>query len=422
MNKRMYLGLGLLLPAIAILVLYIYWNSKPSSQAGSPEHLTGWVPSDPEDLARFPVVDTNLLATPDMELPLRFELEMPPVIDQGNEGSCCACACAYSARSYLLHKDQQIAYTNDAGSIDPLKIFSPEFVYNSAREAQPADCSKAGMKLTHAVELIKSKGVAPWAFMPYSGANGCSVLPDSAQWNAAAMFKVKKAERIAQTSERVIKQVIFSRNPVIFSARIDAGFMKNGSDVWAKSDPYDLGGHAMVLCGWDDSKHAYKVMNSWGSGWGDNGFGWIDYDHFSKVVRGNKWLYEMFILSNGYDSTLLPVISTAMGYQYSNTLFNGEIVTQGAAPITECGICYSTSPQPTINDLREDGTLENDQIYCNPLEGLQAGKTYYIRAYAKNPYGTAYGNEIRFNYNMETARRISPDVWPGRTFRTGYCK
>src|SRR5574344_227390 len=45
--------------------------------------------------------------------------------------------------------------------------------------------------------------------------------------------------------------------------------------------------HAMVLSGYDDSKHAFRVRNSWGPSWGDNGSIWVDYDFFlSSFVFG----------------------------------------------------------------------------------------------------------------------------------------
>jgi C1A family cysteine protease len=38
----------------------------------------------------------------------------------------------------------------------------------------------------------------------------------------------------------------------------------------------------MVICGYNDAKKAFRVMNSWGKGWADNGFAWIDYDFFAQ--------------------------------------------------------------------------------------------------------------------------------------------
>jgi C1A family cysteine protease len=43
-----------------------------------------------------------------------------------------------------------------------------------------------------------------------------------------------------------------------------------------------LGGHAVLAVGYDDSKSAVLVRNSWGSGWGLNGYFWLPYDYITN--------------------------------------------------------------------------------------------------------------------------------------------
>jgi C1A family cysteine protease len=47
--------------------------------------------------------------------------------------------------------------------------------------------------------------------------------------------------------------------------------------------------HSIVLTGWDDSKHAWLIKNSWGTGWGIDGYGWIDYDT-NNVGTAASWV------------------------------------------------------------------------------------------------------------------------------------
>lgn len=43
----------------------------------------------------------------------------------------------------------------------------------------------------------------------------------------------------------------------------------------------------MIITGFDDSKNAFRIMNSWSAAWGDKGFGWIDYGFFlQNVIEG----------------------------------------------------------------------------------------------------------------------------------------
>lgn len=73
----------------------------------------------------------------------------------------------------------------------------------------------------------------------------------------------------------------------------------------------------------------------------------------------------------------------------------GVIINDGGETITARGICWSTSPNPTIaNDkTTEDEGLIDFDLY---LTGLTSLTQYYVRAYATNSLGTMYGNEISF--------------------------
>jgi hypothetical protein len=71
------------------------------------------------------------------------------------------------------------------------------------------------------------------------------------------------------------------------------------------------------------------------------------------------------------------------------TNFSGALTDNGGTPFTNWGFCYSTSPNPTTADILVDnyGSVSN----------LPIGQTFYVRAYATNAAGTAYGNEISFS-------------------------
>jgi len=79
----------------------------------------------------------------------------------------------------------------------------------------------------------------------------------------------------------------------------------------------------------------------------------------------------------------------------SSAVSGGTIITDGGAPITQRGVCWSTSPEPEITDnITNDGT--GSGVFVSNLSGLNPNTTYYLRAYATNFSGTGYGNELEF--------------------------
>lgn len=71
----------------------------------------------------------------------------------------------------------------------------------------------------------------------------------------------------------------------------------------------------------------------------------------------------------------------------------GDVVSDGGAPVLTRGVCWSTSPSPTVEDPH---TFNGDSLgsFTSNLIGLMANTTYYVRAYATNEEGIAYGSNI----------------------------
>ena len=73
----------------------------------------------------------------------------------------------------------------------------------------------------------------------------------------------------------------------------------------------------------------------------------------------------------------------------------GDITNDGGASVTARGVCWSISQNPTItDDHTTDGSGTGN--FISSLTGLTGNTTYYVRAYATNSVGTAYGNEVSF--------------------------
>ena len=92
-----------------------------------------------------------------------------------------------------------------------------------------------------------------------------------------------------------------------------------------------------------------------------------------------------------------PVVETGAVENITLTFATcgGNVVSDCGADVTERGVCWSTSPNPTINDnITTNGN--GTGTFTSDLVNLTANTTYYVRAYANNSAGTGYGNEISF--------------------------
>ncbi|WP_396141668.1 hypothetical protein [Flavobacterium sp.] len=122
--------------------------------------------------------------------------------------------------------------------------------------------------------------------------------------------------------------------------------------------------------------------------------------------------FILFSCSNNEEENNTPNVSipevTTMSIYFiglSSAGSGGNFISDGGSRITQGGLVWNTSPNPTtalttktINNYGE-GTAVVGNDFTNTMTGLSANTIYYVRAYATNSIGTAYGNEISFTTN-----------------------
>ena len=106
---------------------------------------------------------------------------------------------------------------------------------------------------------------------------------------------------------------------------------------------------------------------------------------------------------NNPQSPQVPVITTttASGITATTATSGGNVISDGGAPITVRGVCWSTTSNPTISNSHTSDSIGTGTFTSN-ITGLTPRTTYYIRAYATNAVGTAYGNQITFTTTAHT--------------------
>ena len=130
--------------------------------------------------------------------------------------------------------------------------------------------------------------------------------------------------------------------------------------------------------------------------WTENGTVVSVAENYSFQVTGNRTLVANFTLQQ-----TLPTVTTSnvTNITQSTATGGGCVTSDGGGTMIECGICWSMSPNPTCNG--------NNCSWCaasilglgefnNTMSFLSANTTYYVRAYAINSVGTAYGDEVEF--------------------------
>lgn len=105
---------------------------------------------------------------------------------------------------------------------------------------------------------------------------------------------------------------------------------------------------------------------------------------------------EQKIFTTPHAATLPTVMTNDVtDITASTAISGGNVTSSGYGTVSARGVCYSTSQNPTITDAHtNDGTGEGS--YTSTLSGLENNTTYYVRAYATNEAGTAYGEQKTF--------------------------
>ncbi len=112
------------------------------------------------------------------------------------------------------------------------------------------------------------------------------------------------------------------------------------------------------------------------------------------------------------DNASIPIVTTSEISLISSFTARGggTITSDGGANIIARGVCWDTTHLPTINN-----NLTNDSSgtggFISRIFGLEAERTYYVRAFATNRVGTGYGDTLSFK-TLESITDINGNIYP----------
>ncbi len=113
-----------------------------------------------------------------------------------------------------------------------------------------------------------------------------------------------------------------------------------------------------------------------------------------NIFNGTSWVRLDGNISN------TPSISTTSisSITATSATSGGNLISIGGSNVSARGVCWSTTPNPTTaNSVIDNGATSSAGSFTCNLSGLTSNTTYYLRAYAANSSGTAYGDQISFN-------------------------
>lgn len=204
-----------------------------------------------------------------------FEIDtecISPVRNQGQEGTCVGHAAVNGLLEYFVNK------------LSLSRTLSVRDAYEGGRscEISPPSSDREGTYPRAVLKYLQKFGVCLEEDWPYtSGSAGTEFA--SAKKNRP----LNKAFSYASVNTRImadIKGALMTNGPLLICVPVYDEFYDPNPDTGKISMPKDLfvasdGLHAITLVGWNNSKQSWKIKNSWGTEWGNNGFAWLPYSY-----------------------------------------------------------------------------------------------------------------------------------------------
>lgn len=225
------------------------------------------------------------------QLPRRYRIPQrwhPPVWDQHDIGSCTAFAgLAGMEIARRIAPGQQGA--------NPSRLFT----YWTTRELESGPGGgmvDSGASIRATVKALVQYGAPPERLWPYGRGENWHVKPPAAAFEAAERRQVLGYRRVMQTDVQ-LAAAIWQRLPIVFGALVFEQMMTEASTTGRVAMPNlsdaPLGGHAMLIVGYDFDDRTFEFRNSWGKTWGQAGHGTFPMEYLTHPdLAADFWVIQ----------------------------------------------------------------------------------------------------------------------------------
>lgn len=246
-------------------------------------HGLGWIPDTPDqrDLTYKPRL--RLAKKPPKVVDLRDQ--MPPVYDQGKLGSCTAQALA--AAFDFNRQKQGVPF------MDPSRLF----IYWNERHLEGTVEVDAGAQLRTGVKVLVRYGTPDEETWPYH-ITKFKDKPHKDAYEEAERNQTLTYERILRSEDGSCSDMFSCLNEgfpfvtgfMVYESFESANTNKTGIVPMPKMDEQPLGGHAVLVVGYDWDKKHFICRNSWGKKWGDDGYCYMPFEYLQRGdLAADQW-------------------------------------------------------------------------------------------------------------------------------------
>lgn len=274
-----------------------------------------------------------------------------PVFNQDKLGSCTANAIA-GAYSYRYN----LEYGTSAGSEDEF-VPSRLFIYYNERNMEGTTKTDSGAQIKDGIASVSTNGVCPESMWPYDETKFAERPSDECYTEAKSSHRAIKRHRVMKTLDSLKGCLetgrVFVFGFVVFESFEDQYKWRDNVMPMPEENEKVLGGHAVLCVGYDDFKGCFKVRNSWGSEWGDEGNFYMPYEfmvgtfNLSKCDRNKTYWDEL------HDSKL--------------QVFDEEDYSDDEEEIEDTFYCGEVSDADNEEETATDDEEDNDEPLCSDI-------------------------------------------------------
>lgn len=248
------------------------------------QHGLGWIPDHPDE--RDYIFRPKAVAP--VRLPARVDLrsQCPPVYDQGQLGSCTANALA-GAFDFDRKKEGKAFMT-------PSRLF----IYWNERDMEGTVSSDAGAEIRDGVKVLIKLGTPPETDWPYDIAE-FTVRPPKKAFADAEKNQALVYQRIMRPANDPLQDMLACLStgyPFVSGIQVYQNFESDQATttgVIGMPGKHEqlLGGHAILIVGYEQDKKRFICRNSWGETWGDKGYFYLPFPYLeSAALAPDQWL------------------------------------------------------------------------------------------------------------------------------------